>query len=138
MLNITEKSEYFWLKFNAESLSISKGMMLESRHKEALNHRENVAYKNSKVDDNYLEYLKENNLRFKKFKESLARKIKEKKTCTHNSINNSIEHKNKRHNLLKSQREIQITYLKKIVDFSLIDENQTAFFFIYFFFQTAF
>lgn len=35
--------------------------------------------KNSKVDDSYLEYLKESNLRFKKFKESLARKIKEKK-----------------------------------------------------------
>lgn len=79
MLHRTEKSDYVWLKFNAESLSISKGMMLESRHKETLNHRENVAYKNSKVDDNYLEYLKESNLRFKKFKESLARKIKEKK-----------------------------------------------------------
>ena len=102
-------------------------MVLESRHKGALNHRENVAYKNSKVDDNYLEYLKESNLRFKKVKESLARKIKGKKTCTHNSINNSIKYKSKRHNLLKSQREIQITYFKKIVDFSLINENQTAF-----------
>lgn len=38
-----------------------------------------MAYKNSKVDDNYLEYLKESNLRLKKVKESLARKIKEKK-----------------------------------------------------------
>lgn len=48
MLNITEKSDYFWLKFNAESLSISKGMMLESRHKETLSHRANVAYKKLK------------------------------------------------------------------------------------------
>lgn len=32
MLNITEINDYFWLKFNAERLSISKGMMLESRH----------------------------------------------------------------------------------------------------------
>lgn len=87
-------------------------MMLESRHKETLNHRENVAYKNSKVDDNFhSEYLKESNLRFKKFKESLARKIKEK-TCTHNSINDSIEHKNKRHNLLKSQRKYRSPYFK--------------------------
>lgn len=87
-------------------------MVLESRHKEALNHRENVAYKNSKVDNNYLEYLKESNLRFKKVKESLARKIKEKKPVLI-TINNSIKHKSKGHNLLKSQREIQITYFKK-------------------------